>query len=126
MNEGTTSLKEARGQQTLLYVFSPSKQERLYQLHMDTFADHQIALDDHHVVLAEVFEHGQGYMGSDELPCDNCRGLRQEYRIMPGQFKVVLVGRDSVVKLCADSCISTEEIIMRVENEPQVMESMYY
>lgn len=126
MKVGTTHLKELKEQQTFLYVFSPSKQERLYQLQMDTFADHQLALDDHHVILTEVFEHGQGHMGREKLPNDNCRGLRQEFHVLPGQFKVVLVGKDSLVKLCAESCISTEEVIMRVANEPEEMESMYF
>ena len=122
----TTNLTELRDQQTLLYVFSPSKQERLYQLQMDTFADDELVLSEHHVILAEVFEHGQGHVGSEKLHHDNCRGLRQAYHIMPGQFKIVMVGKDSAVKLSAESCISTEEVIMRVENEPAEMESTYY
>ncbi|MHC5083589.1 MAG: DUF4174 domain-containing protein [Planctomycetota bacterium] len=126
MNIGTTSLKELQDEQNLLYVFSPSKQERLYQLQMDTFADDELVLSEHHVILAEIFEHGQGHLGPKKLPHDNCRGLRQEFHIQPGQFKIVMVGRDSTVKLSAESCISTEEVIMRVENEPEEMESMYY
>lgn len=104
-------------QETLLYVFSPSKQDRLYQLQMETLADRQIALNDHHVTIAEVFEHEAGHIGVDELPCDGCQGLRQRYHIMPGQFKVVLVGEDSAIKLRAESCVSCEEVIMRVGTE---------
>ena len=102
---------------TLLYVFSPSKKERLYQLQMETLADRQLALNDHHVVVAEVFEHEEGHIGSDEIHIENSSGLRQEFHIMPGQFKVVLVGKDSSVRLRAESCVSCEEVIMRVENE---------
>ncbi|MEN8127857.1 MAG: DUF4174 domain-containing protein [Planctomycetota bacterium] len=102
---------------TLLYVFSPSKQERLYQIQMDTLTDRQIALNDHDVVIAEIFEHETGHLGSEEIRIENEQGLRREYHIAPGQFKVVLVGKDSAVKLCAESCISCEEVIMRVENE---------
>ena len=102
---------------TLLYVFSPSSQERLYQIQMDTLTDRQIALNDHDVVVAEVFENESGHVGSDEIRIENCTGLRREYHISPGQFKVVLVGKDSAVKMCAGSCVSCEEVIMRVENE---------
>lgn len=102
---------------TLLYVFSPSSQERLYQIQMDTLTDHQIALNDHHVVIAEVFEEELGHVGPDEILVETESGLRKAYHISPGQFKVVLVGKDSTVKLRADSCISCEEVIMRVENE---------
>jgi len=102
---------------TLLYVFSPSKQDRLYQLQMDTLSDRQLALNGHDVVVAEVFEHEEGHVGAEEIHIENSYGLRREYHIMPGQFKVVLVGKDSAVKLCAESCVSCEEVIMRVENE---------
>ena len=102
---------------TLLYVFSPSRKERLYQIQMDTLTDRQIALDDHDVVVAEVFEHEQGHVGPDKIRIESSTGLRREYHISPGQFKVVLVGKDSAVKLCAGSCVSCEEVIMRVENE---------
>lgn len=102
---------------TLLYVFSPSKQDRLYRLQMDTLSDRQLALSGHDVVIAEIFEHEDGHIGNDEIRTNNGYGLRQEYHIMPGEFKVVLVGKDSSVKLCADCCVSCEEVIMRVENE---------
>lgn len=100
-----------------LYVFSPSKEERLYQLQMDTLSDRQLAMNDHDVVIAEVFENEDGHIGADELPCDRCRGLRQQFNIMPGQFKVMLVDKDSAVKLCAESCVSCEEVFLRVEKE---------
>lgn len=102
---------------TLLYVFSPSKQERLYQIQMETLSERQITLNDHHVTVAEVFEHEQGHIGAETIRVESSSGLRREYHIMPGQFKVVLVGKDSSVKLRAESCVSCEEVIMRVENE---------
>ncbi len=106
-----------RSERTLLYVFSPSKQDRLYQLQMDTLANRQLALDDHHVVIAEVFEHEGGHVGPEKIRVESSTGLRRDYHISPGQFKVVLVGKDSTVKLCAESCVSCEEVFMRVENE---------
>ncbi len=102
---------------TLLYVFSPSKQDRLYQIQMETLADRRLSLDDHHVVIAEVFEHEGGHVGPEKIRIESSTGLRREYHISPGQFKVVLVGKDSAVKLCAESCVSCEEVIMRIETE---------
>jgi len=101
-----------------LYVFSPSKEERLYQLQMNTLADHSLALNEHHVTVAEVFENERGQVGNDELPSEGCSGLRQQFHVMPGQFRVVLVVNESSVKLSAESCVSCEEVIMRIDNEP--------
>lgn len=102
---------------TLLYVFSPSSHERLYQIQMETLTDRKLALDGHDVVVAEVFENEEGHIGQKEIQIESGTGLRQEFHIQPGQFKVVLVGKDSSVKLCAESCVSCEEVFMRVENE---------
>ena len=102
---------------TLLYVFSPSPNERRYQIQMETLTDRKLALEGHDVIVAEVFESEEGHVGQEEIHVENCDGLRREYHISPGQFKVVLVGKDSSVKLCAESCISCEEVFMRVENE---------
>ena len=118
MTIGISHSDQVQGSEhTLLYVFSPSKQDRLYQLQMDTLANRQLALDDHHVVIAEVFEHEGGHVGPEKIRIESSTGLRREYHISPGQFKVVLVGKDSAVKLCAESCVSCEEVFMRVENE---------
>lgn len=106
-----------------LYVFSPSKQERRYQVQMDALSDRLLTLSDHHVTIAEVFEHECGHVGLEELPCQGGQGLRQQFHVMPGQFKIVLVS-DSNVKLCAESFISCEEVIMRIENEPAATESL--
>ena len=106
---------EAAGH-TLLYVFSPSREERRYQIQMDTLTDRRMALDDHDVVVAEVFENETGHLGTEEIRIESQRGLRREYHITPGQFKVVLVGKDLAVKLCAESCVSCEEVFMRVQN----------
>lgn len=117
MDAETTFVMESGRTSMCLYVFSPSKQDRLYQLQKETLAEHLQTLSGHHIAIAEVFEHETGHFGEEQLPCEECYGLRQHYHVMPGQFKVVLVSDESV-KLCAESCISCEEVFMRIENEP--------
>lgn len=115
MTREVSKFDSSRSKNTLLYVFSPSKEDRLYQIQMESLADRQLALNDHHVVIAEIFEDEQGHIGAEKIHVENGKGLRREYHILPGQFKVVLVDKDSSVKLRAESCVSFEEVIMRVE-----------
>ena len=121
--ESTGRKKISPGCSKCLYVFSPSKQERRYQVQMETLSDRLLTLNDHHITIAEVFETEQGHVGADDLPREGGNGLRRQYHVMPGQFKVVLV-TDSSVRLSAESCISCEEVIMRVENEPVETETL--
>lgn len=117
MEKGLKKSVHVHSDDMLLYVFSPSKDDRLYQMQMETLTDRRVCLMDHHIVVAEVFEDDKGHIGIDELPSEGCQGLRQQFHIDPGHFNVVLAGQDSSVKLRAASCISCEEVIMRVESE---------
>lgn len=116
--EVSTPIRNDPGTQSMcLYVFSPSKTDRLYQVQMETLSDRLLTLSNHHITIAEVFEHELGHLGSEELPRDESNGLRRHFHIMPGQFKVVLVD-EAEVRLSAESCVSCEEVIMRIDNEP--------
>ena len=63
-------------ERSLLYVFSPSPNDHLYQLQMEQIQERQNLLLGHDVVVAQVFEDRQGHIGSDHLPSDGCDGLR--------------------------------------------------
>jgi hypothetical protein len=112
-------------QSMCIYVFSPSKNDRLYQVQMETFSDRLLTLTNHNVTIAEVFEHEQSHLGNEDLPSEESTGLRRHYHILPGQFKVVLTS-DASVKMSAESCVSCEEVIMRIDNEPaEVQHTMW-
>ena len=117
MDTPATYYTETAHTSLYLFVFSPSRQERCYQLQSEKLSERSHTLSEHHVTIAEVFEHDRGHIGDEELTPYNSESLRRQYHIGPGQFKVVLAA-DSGVKMMTDSCVSCEEVIMRVENEP--------
>jgi hypothetical protein len=114
MRDGTSRIERSvrrPSSKRRLYVFSPSRQNRSYQLQMDALSSRKCALNEHDIVVDEVLE-------TDSPETE----LREEFNITPGQFKIVLVGKDAHVKLSAESFISCEEVIMRVDNEPLAVE----
>lgn len=115
---------ECQADCSTLFVFSPSPQDRTFQLQMDQIDELRNVLLSHNVVVAEVFENRQGQIGSDRLPREGCDGLRRRYHVPAGSFRVMLVGKDSLIKMVADSCVSFEEVVMRVENEPKHVEML--
>lgn len=115
MREGTRKLEWVENRPSSkrrLLVFSPSRQNRAYQLQMDAISSRKCALDEYDIEVDEVLE-------TETAEPE----LREELGVIPGEFRVVLVGTDSQVKMSAESCISCEEVIMRVQNEPAVMET---
>ena len=119
MKNSATNSTDVQDNHTLLFVFSPTPQHRTYQIQMEQIEDRRAALLGHDVVVTEVFEDWQDHVGSRSLPPEGCRGLRQQYHVQDGRFRVVLVGKDERIKMVADSCVSFEEVIMRVENAPE-------
>ena len=117
MDTGTTIMLEPSRASVCLFVFSPSKQERRYLMQREKLSDRSHTLDEHHVTIAEIFEQEDGHIGNEEVTTYSAEELRRQFHINPGQFKVVLVS-DSAVRMCAESCVSCEEVIMRVENQP--------
>lgn len=112
MREGTRKIDRViRPGKRRLYVFSSSRQDRVFQMQMEAFSDRKCTLDEYDVEIDEVLENE-----ADEPE------LRHAFHILPGQFKIVLVGKDANIKLSADSCVSCEEVLMRIENEPKIME----
>jgi len=112
MREGTRKIDRViRPGKRRLYVFSSSRQDRVFQMQMEAFSDRKCILDEFDVEIDEILEN------ETDAP-----ELRHELHILPGQFKVVLVGKDAHIKLSTDSCVSCEEVLMRIENEPRVME----
>ena len=117
MDTGTTIMLEPSRASVCLFVFSPSKHERRYQMQREKLSDRCHTLDEHHVTIAEIFEEEDGHIGEEEVSIYNADQLRRQFHINPGQFKIVLVS-DETIRMCAESCISCEEVIMRVENQP--------
>jgi len=120
MKNSATNSADIQDSHALLFVFSPTPQDRTYQIQMEQIEERRTALLGHDVVITEVFEDWQGHVGSRSLPPEGCQGLRQQYHVPDGRFRVVLVGKDERIKMIADSCVSFEEVIMRVETSLNV------
>ncbi len=123
MVNAITNPKGLQTDRSHLYVFSPTPQDHTYQLQMEQLQDWEAALLGHDVVVAEIFEDRQGQIGSAKLPPEGCDGLRRQYRIPSGRFRVMLVGKDAHIKMVADTCVSVEEVVMRIENDHEHIDS---
>ena len=109
-----TRLDDFKWKNPLLFVFSPSPNHHCYQMQMEQLESIRLAVEDCHLMVAEIFEHGDGHMGRSELSMDSCSQFRKRFNVHPGQFKVFLLGSDSEVHLISEDCISWQELMMRV------------
>jgi hypothetical protein len=101
---------------SLLCVFSPTPEDRSFRLQMQQLEDRETMLLEHDVFVAEIFECDSI---SPNTANQGGEGLREQLHVPKGSFRLVLIGKDAHVKMVSDSCVSLEEVVMRVENEPR-------
>jgi hypothetical protein len=115
MDDLRTSLDGLKSRNSLLLVFSPSENDRFCMIHRELFSACEYSLRGHGLVLAEIFEQGNSHLGAMDLDSDSCDYLRRQFHIIPGQFKVLLLGKDQHIKLTSDSFVSERELLIRLE-----------
>lgn len=111
-----TRLEGIQGNNPLLFVFSPSRENQHYQMQMEQLETIRLAVQDCRLLVAEIFEKGDGHIGQSDLSTANCSHFREKFDVQPGQFKVFLLGSDSEVYLISEDCISWQELMMRVDS----------
>lgn len=116
MSISKTRLDDFKSRNPLLFVFSPSPDHRFYQMQMEQLDSIRLAVQDSRLMIAEIFEQGDGRIGRSDISNDSCTRFREKFNVHPGQFKVFLVGSNSEVYLVSEDCISWQELMMRVQN----------
>ncbi len=81
---------------------------------MELFQYSQLAMDGHDLVLGEIFEQGNSHIGNDSISSEGSEYLRKQFRVLPGHFKVLLLGKDSRIKLLAETFVSSAELFLRL------------
>jgi hypothetical protein len=114
-----TWLKSAHG---ILFVFTPSEDDHFCKIQRELLGDCEFMLRKHGLILAEIFEQGAGHIGIIQVDAESCDYFRRQFRVDPGQFKVLLISKDQHIKLTSDSFVSERELAMRLEVEA-VMET---
>ena len=99
----------------VFFVFSSSQQDNQYRIQMDMLQDDRRTMDEHEIVLAEIFEQGNSRLGQNAVKPEESEYLRRQFNVLPGQFKVLLMGRDSRIKLLAESFVSSQELFLRLD-----------
>jgi hypothetical protein len=107
-----TWLKSAHG---ILFVFTPSEDDHFCKIQRELLGDCEYMLRKHGLILAEVFEQGGGHIGIIQLDGEGCDYFRQQFHVIPGQFKVLLISKDQHIRLASDSFVSVRELAIRLE-----------
>jgi hypothetical protein len=82
----------------LLLVFSPSEDDERYRRTESNVRAEACRLDDRDLVVGWLPLTGEARLGRDPISEDDRQSLRDRYRVQPGDFTVVLIGKDGTEK----------------------------
>jgi hypothetical protein len=117
-------LKQYQWKNRLLLVFSLNSEEPAYQALGRELQEQAGGVRERDLLVFHVLEQGKSFMNSREISPAEARALRQRFRIAPGAFMVVLVGKDGGVKLERAAKVTLADIFGLIDSMPMRQQEM--
>jgi len=113
-----------RWKHRLLMVFSPSPEDLNYQSFRKEMEGGGKGLRERDFVVFEVLEKGPSRLGDSPMKKEAADALRRKFAIRPGQFCILLVGKDGEEKRRWESTVGLEVIFSVVDSMPMRQREM--
>jgi hypothetical protein len=113
-----------RWKNRLLIIFSPYQGDPDYQSFMKEVQDEKNGVRDRDILVIEILEAGQSRSGSFPLKNDSADFLREYFGIHPGQFCILLIGKDGEEKRRWETMVGLEVIFSVVDAMPMRQKEM--
>lgn len=125
MTDLRMSLNGFKTKNSLLLIFAPDNRHHNYAIQKELLYGCEAIFRQQGLIVAEVFEQGESHIGKMQLDPESCDYLRNLFNAPPGQFKVILLGKEQHVKLITEEFVSDRELLMRLETESEHVEAMF-
>lgn len=121
---GVADLKQYQWKNRLLLLFSPSPGEPAYQALRRELQEQAGGVRERDLLVFHVLEQGKSLMNGREISPAGAQALRQRFRIEPGAFTVVLVGKDGGAKLKRGAGVALADIFGLIDSMPMRQREM--
>lgn len=108
----------------LFLIFAPSRTDERYHHQRQLLQGAEEGLADRDLVLAQLLEDGEGFMGGNPVSPEEAAGARQNFAVGDGEFAAVLIGKDGTEKLRSGEPVSAEELFERIDEMPLRQQEM--
>ena len=86
----------------LLLIFAPKSHHQDYQRQIDMFRERTPALNHRDLLMFHLFEEEPGYFGNRVIAPEAACITRRRLNVQPGEFAIVLLGKNGQVQLRSD------------------------
>jgi len=122
---GGVDLSQFRWKKRLLFLFSPDNSHPFFvQLHESLGIQKSETLE-RDLIIFEIFEYGTSRMNSEFIDPMITRALREKFRVVSGEFTVILLGKDGGIKLKRHDRTELKDIFGLIDSMPMRQEEMH-
>jgi hypothetical protein len=121
---GTIDLEEYKWKNRLLVVFSPSEDYARYRDLRKQLQDQESAIVDRDLLVFHILERGESWLGDISIDRQSAALLRDRFSAKPGQYTVVLIGKDGGEKLRRGDEVNIAEIFSLIDSMPMRQREM--
>lgn len=112
------SPEEFKWDNRLLFVFAPDAADARFKAQSHALAGKEAEILDRDIVFLKIFETAQSMMDGIEMDEAASESLRRNFRIAPGDYAVILVGKDGFEKLRSNEVIPAATIFALIDSMP--------
>ncbi|MGD2024380.1 MAG: DUF4174 domain-containing protein [Desulfobacterales bacterium] len=117
-------LRQFQWKNRLLFLFAPNRDHPMFVSLHNSLSAQQAEVDDRDLVIFIILESDPSSINTQSLASDSAFSLRKQYGVNPGEFAVLLVGKDGGIKLKRQDDIRLEEIFALIDAMPMRREEM--
>jgi hypothetical protein len=122
--ETTMYLSQFQWKNRLLFLFAPNRSHPLFDVLQKSIAVQQAEVTDRDLVIFEILETGSSRMDTSDFDPQMAQSLRDKFDVSPGQFALILVGKDGSVKLNRQEQTRLEDIFALIDSMPMRRQEM--
>jgi hypothetical protein len=117
-------LSDYQWQHRILLVFAPSTDSSHYRQQMQAWQADLTGTDDRNLKLVQILGTGESQVDGRSLSSASTEGLRQQFRIPPEEFAVILVGKDGTEKQRSQTPIDLAMLFRTIDAMPMRQQEM--
>ncbi|NIS60619.1 MAG: DUF4174 domain-containing protein [Proteobacteria bacterium] len=122
--EGTIDLSRYKWESRLLFVFAPSEDDERFRDLKKEMSDRDDEIVERDLLVFHILERGESRLGDISIDRQSATLLRDRFSAKPGQFTVVLIGKDGGEKLRRGDEVNIAEIFSLIDSMPMRQREM--
>jgi len=108
----------------LLILFASSEEEEAYLTLKKEIVLQGKEIRDRDLLIFHVLEKGESRLGTERLRSGQALSLKKHLSVPPGQFVIILVGKDGGEKLRQDRLVELKEVFRIIDAMPMRQQEM--